>query len=225
MLIKINEAALNGASSSLKITLYTDNLSGSIDVSTLTPASAFTDMLILENLSDDPITSIPITSYAFTGDGSDGKLTLSFDAGTNTVSAGDILALRQGINIKISPLSRIQNTASISISATASTITTTTPEAIITPLTTSTADKNYSLFINIATADGVTLNTTEYAIATPFTVNGTPVYSVTLALDGTPPFNTKTEIAYTVTYKNELGENLQLKVGDVTTIAAYLMPQ
>ncbi|MGL4450963.1 MAG: hypothetical protein ACRCTZ_07225 [Sarcina sp.] len=221
MLIKILGSTLDGANSSLDIVLYNDALTAALDLHTLTPGTAFTDMLIFENITG--VNKVIAFTYAFKTDGADGILTLAFDA-TNTVVANDVLSLRQGISVKSGILSRVQNTASISITGAVAADSTTTNESIVTPLTTDTADKNYRVVVNILTADGTTLSSTEYQTNAQFTVNGTPVYGIDVTLDQPGPFNTKTEITYIVTYKNELGEPLELQAGDLTTVSAYLKP-
>lgn len=230
MLIKINEVTLNAASSKLKMTFYNDALDNTVDISSLNPATDFANMLILESLTGVGLepTVIPITSFAFTATvppedaGKAGALTLTFDAGS-TITDGDFLSLRQGT--LISSLGRIQNTASISINIASATASTTTTEGIITPLTTKTSDKLYKLAVNIITADGTTLSTQEYETATQFTVNGTKVYSITVTVDNSTSYDANTQIPYTVAYKNELGESLELQIGDLTTVSAYLKPQ
>ncbi|MGL5573972.1 MAG: hypothetical protein ACRDCW_00210, partial [Sarcina sp.] len=204
--------------------LYNDALTAALDLHTLTPGTAFTDMLIFENITG--VNKVIAFTYAFKTDGADGILTLAFDA-TNSnapVAANDILSLRQGISVKSGILSRVQNTASISITGAVAADSTTTNESIVTPLTTDTADKKYKVVVNILTADGTTLSSTEYQTDAQFTVNGTPVYDINVTLDQPGPFNTKTEITYIVTYKNELGEPLELQAGDLTTVSAYLKP-
>lgn len=224
MLIKILGSNLAGANSTLDIVLYNDALTSAINIGSLTPATDFTDMLILENITG--ANTVVSFTYAFKTDGSDGVLTLTFNAAAAgaPVAANDILSLRQGTSIKTGVLSRVQNTASISITGAVAADSTTTNESIITPLTTDTADKFYKVVVNIITADGTTLSSTEYQSDAQFTVNGTPVASIDVTLDQPGPFNTKTEITYIVTYKNELGEALELQTGDLTTVSAYLKP-
>ena len=224
MLIKIDNFDLTTpASSTIDFTLYEADGSTLIDISTLDLISAFSNMLILENLTTNPVEKLTIASFAFKTDGTDGSSVLTFDSSA-TVTSGDILSLRQGIETKTTPLSRLMNSASISTGATG-TNTANSTESFITPVTQTTAPQNYTLSINLVSVDGVNLTTTEYNLADPFTVNGTPVASVTLVLvDPINPHDTNSEVEFTVTYKNELGEELTIDPSDTSAISAYLRP-